>query len=340
MSESGYQEIDLDNPGKASASEQESDIEIVEEIEEPAAQEPAQQPTVSESASATSSEEDDPDEDDSSPETPSERKKLTRSQRLKNQRDAYARQLSETQARIQALETRARNAEAKANEGASLGFELYIKQLDTSMQALRRDFDSAYDAGDRDKIFEIQQQIASIMAARQQAEKDKQSIPTAKQTAAPREPLPPSPTRQQPAQAPARRQPNPAAVEWYERNKDWFGKDAVMTSGAKTLDQQMVADGYSPSDPDYFDELDKRLRREFPHKLGGKVSAPARQPANNPTIQNRSAPASVSGKLRVSITQADREEARKLGISIEDYAREKAKVERAQNTPSQYTEIF
>jgi len=340
MSESGYQELDLDNPGKASASEQDSDIEIVEEIEGQPAPEPAPGPRASEPASATSSEEDDPEEDDSSSEVSSERKKLTRSQRLKNQRDAYARQLAETQARIQALETRAQQAEAKANEGASLGFELYIKQLDTSMQALRRDFDAAYDAGDRDKIFEIQQQIASITAAKAQAEKDKQSIPAPRQAAKPRDPLPP-PQPQPQAQAPQpRRQPSPAAVEWYERNKDWFGKDAVMTSGAKAVDQQMVADGYSPTDPDYFEELDKRLRKEFPHKLGGESATPVRQPANNPTIQNRSAPSSVTNKLRVTITQADREEARKLGISIEDYAREKAKVERAQNTPSQYTEIF
>ena len=335
MSESGYQELDLDNPGKAAAAEQESDIEIVEEIEEPSTPEPSPEPKASEPSSATSSEEDDPDEDDSSPETPSERKKLTRSQRLKNQRDAYAKQLLETQARLQDAENRARRYESDANEGAAIGFDLYIKNLDTAMQALRRDFDVAFDSGDREKIFEVQQKMAIITAERAQVERDKRAV-------APR--VQPQQQQQQPApqaQAPQpRRQPSPAAVEWYERNKDWFGKDAVMTSGAKAVDQQMVADGYSPTDPDYFEELDKRLRREFPHKLGGKSATPARQSANNPTIQNRSAPASVSGKLRVTITQADREEARKLGISIEDYAREKAKVERAQNTPSQYTEIF
>lgn len=336
MSESGYQELDLDNPGKAAASEQDSDIEIVEEIEEQPAPEPAPGPKASEPASATSSEEDDPEEDDSSSEVSSERKKLTRSQRLKNQRDAYARKLAETQARLQDAENRARRYESDANEGAAIGFDLYIKNLDTAMQALRRDFDLAFDSGDREKIFEVQQKMAIITAERAQVERDKRSVAPRVQ---PQQQAAPQP--QPRAQAPQpRREPSPAAVEWYERNKDWFGKDAVMTSGAKAVDQQMVADGYSPTDPDYFEELDKRLRREFPHKLGNKSATPARQPANNPTIQNRSAPASVSGKLRVSITQADREEARKLGISIEDYAREKAKVERAQNTPSQYTEIF
>jgi hypothetical protein len=103
------------------------------------------------------------------------------------------------------------------------------------------------------------------------------------------------------------------------------------------IDQQMVRDGFAPTDPDYFDELDKRLQKEFPQKFG---RAPGRPPANNPTIQNRSAPAPAPGKVRVTITQADREMANHLGISVEQYAREKAKTERAMQTTSQYTEIL
>lgn len=333
MSESGYQELDLDNPGKSPPEAEASDIEIVEET--PAQEAPEAVPeTPADARQATASEDDDSDESDSaSDESPSERKKLTRSQRLKNQRDAYARQLAETQARLQALETRARKAEAEANEGVAIGFDLYIKQLDTSMQALRRDFDAAYDAGDRDKIFEIQQQIATITAAKAQAEKDRRDIPT--KTAAPakevRKPLPASP------QEPPKRTPSPAAVEWYERNKDWFNKDAVLTASARVIDQQMVRDGFAPDDPDYFEELDKRLQKEFPQKFG---RPPGRPPANNPTIQNRSAPAPAPGKIRVTITQADRDMANHLGISVEQYAREKAKTERAAQTTSQYTEIL
>lgn len=333
MSESGYQELDLDNPGKVPPEAEASDIEIVEETASPEAPEAAPE-TPAASPQATASEDDDSDESDSaSDESPSERKKLTRSQRLKNQRDAYARQLAETQARLQALESRARKAEAEANEGAAIGFDLYIKQLDTSMQALRRDFDAAYDAGDRDKIFEIQQQIATITAAKSQAEKERRSIPTRQAPTGQAA----QPQIQQTPPAPPKRTPSPAAVEWYERNKDWFNKDAVLTASARVIDQQMVRDGFAPNDPDYFEELDKRLQKEFPQKFG---RAPGRPPANNPTIQNRSAPAPAPGKVRVTITQADRDMANHLGISVEQYAREKAKTERAAQTTSQYTEIL
>lgn len=339
MSEGGYKELDLDNPGKPTAPEQqvESDFEIVHEgLEQPETEivmEPAPAP-------ATAAKEPEPaqeaeDDDEATPESSSgERRKLTRSQRLKAQRDAYARQLAEAQARLQALETRAARAEAEANEGAAIGFDLYIKQLDTSMQALRREFDAAFDAGDRDKIFEVQQQIASITAAKAQAEKERRSIPTKPATSGQEAPQRPSPTT---ANQP-RRAPSPAAVEWYERNKTWFNKDPVLTASARVIDQQMVADGYAPADPDYFEELDKRLKTEFPHKFGGRTQP--RQPANNPTIQNRATPPATPGKIRVTITQADRDMANHLGISVEDYAREKARAERAAQTTSQYTEIL
>jgi hypothetical protein len=332
MSDSGFKELDLDNLGKTSK-EEATDIEIVHEGLDNSAAEVAQEPEVP--AKAAVEPEADDEDDDSSPETaPSERKKLTRSQRLKAQRDAYARQLTETQERLTQAEERAKKFEQDANDGAAIGFDLYAKSIDASLQALRRDFDQAFDSGDREKIFEVQQKMASLAAEKQQIERDRRSIPTKPTQQSGSDT--PQQTRQTPAEA-KRRAPSPAAVEWYERNKTWFNKDSVMTAGAQVIDRQMVADGYQPDDPDYFDELDKRLKTEFPAKLGARPTA--RPAAANPTIQNRAAPSASLGKVRVTITQADREMASHLGISVEDYAREKARAERAQQTVSQYTEI-
>ena len=334
MSESGYKELDLDNPGKASK-EAASDIEIVHEGLETNEVEIVPEAEAPKKAAAAP-EADDDDDDSSTEASSSERaKKLTRSQRLKAQRDAYARQLNETQARLAQAEQRARKFEQDANDGAVIGFDLYAKSLDASMQALRRDFDQAFDSGDRERIFEVQQKMATLAAEKQQIERDRRSIPT-KPTQQSGSDTPQQIQRTQPKQ-PARKGPSPAAVEWYERNKTWFNKDPVMTAGARVIDQQMVADGYQPNDPDYFEELDKRLKSEFPSKLGGRTSA--RPSSANPTIQNRAAPAASPGKVRVTITQSDREMANHLGISVEDYAREKARAERAAQTTSQYTEI-
>lgn len=336
MSEGGYKELDLDNPGKPGA---DSDLEIVhEELEQQPETEIVQEEAPAVKAKAPAPEPEVDDEDDTPEPSSGERsKKLTRSQRLKAQRDAYARQLADAQAQLAEAQNRASKFEQDANDGAAIGFDLYAKSLDASMQALRRDFDAAFDSGDREKIFEVQQKMASIVAEKQQIERDRRSIPTkpAQQSG--------SDTPQQTAQTrpnqPKRAAPSPGAMEWYERNKTWFNKDPVMTAGARIIDQQMVADGYAPDDPDYFEELDKRLKSEFPTKLGGKTTT-ARQPASNPTIQNRGTPATSPGKIRVTITQADRDMAGHLGISVEDYAREKARAERAAQTTSQYTEIL
>ena len=335
MSEGGYKELDLDNPGKPGA---DSDLEIIhEELEQPET-EIVQEEAPAVKAKAPAPEPEVDDEDDTPEPSSGERsKKLTRSQRLKAQRDAYARQLADAQAQLTEARNRAAKFEQDANDGAAIGFDLYAKSLDSSLQALRRDFDAAFDSGDREKIFEVQQKMASIVAEKQQIERDRRSIPT-KPT-----PQSGSDTQRQPVATPPKpapaKAPSPGAMEWYERNKTWFNKDPVMTAGARVIDQQMVADGYAPDDPDYFEELDKRLKSEFPTKLGGKTTQ-ARQPASNPTIQNRGTPAATPGKIRVTITQADRDMANHLGISVEDYAREKARAERAAQTTSQYTEIL
>jgi hypothetical protein len=328
----GYKELDLDNPGKA-PEEAASDIEIVHEGLESTEVEIVQETP---EKAAVEPEVDEDDDDSGTEAAPSERsKKLTRSQRLKAQRDAYARQLSETQARLAQVEERAKKFEQDANDGAAIGYDLYAKNLEASIQGLRREFDQAFDAGDREKIFEVQQKMATLVAEKQQIERDRRSIPT-KPTQQSGSVTPQQTARTQPN--PPRKAPSPAATEWYERNKTWFNKDPVMTAGARVIDQQMVADGYQPDDPDYFDELDKRLKSEFPSKLGARTAA--RPSTANPTIQNRAAPAATPGKVRVTITQSDREMANHLGISVEDYAREKARAERAQQTTSQYTEIL
>lgn len=330
----GYKELDLDNPGKPAATGPESDIEIVHEgLDSPEVEIVQEAPPAPAQVKAAEPEPEDEEDDSPAEASSGERKKLTRSQRLKAQRDAYARQLTETQERLAQAEERAKKFEQDANDGATIGFDLYAKNIDTALQALRREFDVAFDSGDREKIFEVQQKMAGLVAEKQQIERDRRAIPT-------------KPTQQSGSDTPqqtstkpvAKKVPPPAAMEWYERNKTWFNKDPVMTAGARVIDQQMVADGYAPDDPDYFDELDRRLKAEFPTKLGGRT-APVRQ-ASNPTIQNRTTPATTPGKIRVTITQSDREMANHLGISVEEYAREKARAERAQQTTSQYTEIL
>lgn len=335
MSESGYQAIDLDDPGKVAEPD---DLEIVhEEVEAPEVEEEAA-PAPAPAPKPEAAEEEDEDEASSE----GGKRRLTRSQRLKSARDAWQQRAQEAERRAQEAEAKAAKYEADAAEGAAVGVDLYIQTLKDRRTSLKGEYDAAFDAGDRDKIWEIQQRMADLAADEKLAERERRSLPSRRApSGGEAQPQTPTTTARETPQSPKAGsdiKPSPEAMSWYEGNKDWFNKDAVMTQVARIVDQQLVQEGYSPEDPDYFDVLDKRLRAELPHKFNGRPTTKPR--ANTPTIQARAGATATGDKIRVVITQADRDMANHLGLDITAYAREKAKRERAQNTPNQYTEIL
>lgn len=330
-----YQEINLDDDeGKTP-----DDIEIVnEEVEQTPESE---EETLAPEPKTQAAEEDDGEEGGED----QPRGKRTRSQRLKAQRDHYAKLAQEAEERARAAEEKAKRLEQTATDSTAVGMDLLITNLDSELKSLRRDYDVAWDAGDKDKIFDIQTQIAEKVAERKQAERERAAIPTRKASKESG-----GDTQQQTKETPnagrtpdrPRREPSPEAKEWFDRNKTWYLKDPVMTAVANAIDTKMTRDEgmNAETDPDYFEELDRRIRAELPHKFHEeKRTQTAGSGKTGPTIQNRGNPPPTSGKVRVTITAADREMARHLNISIEDYAREKAKRERAMNTATQYTEI-
>jgi len=285
---------------------------------------------------------DDEDEDEGGGEEGGKRRQ-TRSQRLKAARDAWQARATEAEERAKAAEAKAAKYESDATEGAAVGLDLYIQTIDDRIKAKRADYNAAFDAGDRDKVWEAQQELAELVADKKLAEKERRTLPPRRassggevQQQTPATTAPPPQSRQTGSTEPGK--PSPEAMAWYEDNKDWFNRDAIMTQVARVVDEQMVQEGFSPTDSDYFNELDKRLRTELPHKFNGRTGAKPK--AGTPTIQPRAGATPAGDKIRVQITAADREMANHLGLDITTYAREKAKRERAMNTPNQYTEIL
>lgn len=322
----GYQEINLEKPGVIT-----DDLEIVDEVVEEVNEEveEASKPKARVPVVAEDDENEEVIEGEGAEAT--ERKKLTRSDRLKRQRDNYARQNADLQAELQELRGKTVKAETESLEAANIGLDFYMKTLDADMKALRVEFDQAFDSGDRDKLFGVQLKMTELAAEKKQAEREKRLIPTkAKPDGKEAQPsTPASPPRGAPSKV------QPLAEDWVDRNKTWFQKDSAMTAAAYAIDNDMVKEGFAPSDPEYFDELDKRVREAFPHKFPAKA-----RPAS-PTIQNKGgSTATTGGKVRVVITPADREMANHLGLDITEYARSKARREQSQNTANQYTEIF
>jgi len=125
--------------------------------------------------------------------------------------------------------------------------------------------------------------------------------------------------QQQPIQAPVP-QADPEAEGWAEKN-EWFGQDEIMTLAAFNIHQKLIEEeGFDPSDTMYYDEIDKRIRVEFPHKFsdGGAVKSKAK-------MQQTVAPAGRSegsGKKRqVRLTKSEVEMARRLNVPVQEYAK-------------------
>jgi len=125
------------------------------------------------------------------------------------------------------------------------------------------------------------------------------------------------------------------AYAWANQN-DWFNQDRILTAAALEFDNQVQEEGYDPEDDDYYEEIDRRMAEQFPQKF----SQPVQQEAENPRPKATSSPSQVvagaslspkasSGK-KVKLTQEDVRLAQKWGISLEQYAAEKLKIESAE----------
>jgi hypothetical protein len=113
--------------------------------------------------------------------------------------------------------------------------------------------------------------------------------------------------------------PDPKAEAWAERN-EWFGKDEAMTYASFGIHKKLVEEeGFNPSSDEYYEEIDKRLRNEFPQKFndGGEVQG-GKQPAQTVASANRTTSA---GRKTVRLTPSQVAIAKKLGVPLEEYAK-------------------
>lgn len=199
-------------------------------------------------------------------------------------------------------------------------------RLDTQQAALRQIIIKAREENDMNTELEAQERLAALVQEQRQVATWLQDQPQ---------------NYQQPAQAPQNYQqqvqqqvqqpaapksaPDPRAEEWASRNP-WFGQNRTLTYGAWGIHQTLIEEeGIDPTSDEYYTELDRRLREEFPKHFAGEQQA-----SNQPSRQQRSAPAvapaarssgvnSVRRTVRLSPSQVAI--AKKLGVPLEEYAK-------------------
>ena len=113
--------------------------------------------------------------------------------------------------------------------------------------------------------------------------------------------------------------PDPKAEAWAEKN-DWFGKDNAMTYTAFDLHRKLTEEeGYDPKSDDYYAEIDRRIRLEFPQKFDTSVEKQTSKPTQNVASATRS---SKTGRKSVRLTSSQVAIAKKLGVPLEEYAKQ------------------
>ena len=173
----------------------------------------------------------------------------------------------------------------------------------------------AYQEQDWDKVTKAQEILDKITVEESKLANNRMQIE--------REPVvqnvPQEQAFQQQVQAPPA-QADPAAEGWAQKN-EWFGQDEIMTLAAFNIHQKLIEEeGFDPSDSMYYDEIDKRIRVEFPHKFndGGEAKPKAK-------MQQTVAPAGrseSSGKKRqVRLSKSEVEMARRLNVPVQEYAK-------------------
>jgi len=115
--------------------------------------------------------------------------------------------------------------------------------------------------------------------------------------------------------------PDPKAETWASRNA-WFGQDNAMTYTAFDLHKKLTEqEGYDPQSDEYYSEIDKRIRLEFPHKFDTNTSdkGETTKPVQTVASAKRS---TNNGRKTVRLTSSQVAIAKKLGVPLEEYAKQ------------------
>jgi len=230
-------------------------------------------------------------------------RKMREAERQKEEAIHYARTVSEDANKLKTRFNNLDNNFAKEFEQRVTG----------STEAAKQRLAASIAAGDVEAQVEAQSEIANLAMENTRLKRIKQEQEyRANAPAQVQRPVQPAP---QPAA------PDPQADAWAAKNT-WFGSDNAMTYTAFDIHKKLVEDeGFDPNTTEYYSEVDKRIRLEFPHKFDS-VETSTEQPAQNVASAKR--PATKGRRKTVRLTPSQVAISKRLGVPLEEYAKQLA----------------
>ena len=237
------------------------------------------------------------------------------SQSVKRRIDKLTRKMREAERREQAAIEYAKKVQQE-NKNLNVISQVSSKErvasdeqsLQSTEQLLKTAYTQAVAEGDAEKQMDAQQRIAQLAIEKERLSLRKRKVE--QQEIQKEQPVEEPWNNQQQAQQQA--QPDPKAQEWAQDNK-WFGEDKAMTYTAMSYHDELLNEGFDVSSEEYYTEIDRRIRKEFPHKFGDK-SKPRQKVAS-------AVRTSATGRRTVKLTPSQVAIAKKLGVPLEEYAK-------------------
>ena len=192
----------------------------------------------------------------------------------------------------------------------------FEKRVKDGMESAQKELSSAIESGDATAQVNAQKRVAALSIDEARLNVMKESFP-AQETPVKLEDEVNLP-RETPSELP---NPDPRAESWAAKNT-WFGQDRPMTFTAFEIHKDLVEkEGYDPKSNDYYTEVDRRIRLEFPNKFDIKDSNTSARPTQTVASARRVV---RPGTKTVKLTSSQVAIAKKLGVPLEEYAKQLA----------------
>jgi len=234
--------------------------------------------------------------------------KLTRKMREAERREQAATEYA------QALETQRKTDQSRFKKMDTDYWSRFEKNVKTGMESAQKELASAIESGDATAQVEANKKIATLAFENAKLEQKKsepveEERPVQQLSDGGRLP------QQTPQELP---DPDPKAEEWASKNT-WFGKDRAMTFTAFEIHKDLVNEGFDPKSNDYYNEVDKRIRVDFNHKFAKDGTEHSSKPVQSVASAQRSV---KPGRKTVRLTSSQVAIAKKLGVPLEEYAKQ------------------
>jgi hypothetical protein len=235
--------------------------------------------------------------------------KLTRKMREAERKEAAALEYAA------AVESKRKEDQLKFNKVDSDYNAKFEETVKSGMDMAQKQLATAIEAGDATAQVEANKKIAELAFESAKLKQRKEEQPVEQET-----PVRLSDGGQLPNQTPQQMpQADPMAEDWAAKNR-WFGTDRAMTFTAFEIHKDLVdKEGYDPKSQDYYNEIDKRIRVDFGHKFDTNETKQTNRAVQSVASANRS---SKPGRKQVRLTSSQVAIAKKLGVPLEEYAKQ------------------